>query len=142
MLWLQYFRSELFTLAPTKSCCSSGIEHLTIGKKIAFLLILAICCYPKNSVAAYANTVCTFNIKSTNLPDALELFSAQAGLQVLYEQDLVQSKRRISLHDNLPIGKALDALLRGSGLSWRFVNINTVAIAKPTHVVAQNDDEA
>jgi len=54
---------------------------------------------------------------------------------------MVQIRQRVNLNNTLPIGKALDQLLKGSGLTWRFVNVNTVAIILPGAAPVQNQTE-
>jgi len=103
--------------------------------------VLLFCFHAKIVFAADADTIINFRIKSTALADALELFGAQSGLQVLYEQRAVQGRRRVNLHDKLPIRKALNLLLAGSGLTWRFVNTDTVAIIRPTRDIADANDQ-
>lgn len=69
-----------------------------------------------------------FNLAGSTLSDALRRFSEQTSLQLLYEQDLVFDKRSPHVKGQLTIVTALNRLLRGTGLSWRFVNESTVAI--------------
>ncbi|HEX2585224.1 MAG TPA: TonB-dependent receptor plug domain-containing protein [Steroidobacteraceae bacterium] len=128
-------------LDQAKSYCSSATKFPALCKNLAGLLILVLCCHVRYICAADAATVVDFKIKSSTLGDALDLFSAQTGLQVLYEQEAVQTRRHVSVRNQLSIGKALDQLLRGSGLTWRFVNIDTVAIIRPSHIVAESEEE-
>ena len=125
-------------MVPTRLYCSIGTILSAIGKTVTRLLVLLLCCHAQNIYATDAGTVVNLKIKSSTLSDALELFSRQTGLQLLYQEESVQIKRRVNFNKPLPIGKALDQLLSGSALTWRFVNINTVAIMRPGPPAAQN----
>lgn len=138
MLWLQYFRSEWFALVLKRLYCSSGTKVSALSKAVARLLIIALCC-TSSANAADAGTTVALKINAHTLGDALVAFSAQTGLQVLYEQKAVQNQHPVTLKQSLSIGKALDLLLRNTGLSWRFVNVDTVAIMRPGVTAASSD---
>jgi iron complex outermembrane recepter protein len=91
---------------------------------IAALLALA-------AVAREAPTAARFRIHAQNLADALDRFSEQSGLQVVYDQDLVEDKRGQIVAGVMQPREALDRLLTGSGLAWSFVDDQTVVIRAP-----------
>lgn len=78
-----------------------------------------------------ANLKASFDIAAGTLSDALNHFSQQTGLQVIYENRLVAGKQVVALAGSLSLAEALNSLLRGTGLGWRFVNDSTVAISRP-----------
>lgn len=129
-------------MAPTKLCCSSGTKRIFISNTLITLLFLVLLCGSRSSFASDASTVVSFKIKSATLADALELFSSQAGLQVVYEQDVLSTKRHFNLKQTASVGSILDQLLRGTDLSWRFVNVNTVAILRHVQTFTQADEES
>lgn len=73
-----------------------------------------------------------FRIAAGSLADALDRFSEQSGLQVIYGPDLPQQRAVPETVGAMPPAEALDRLLAGSGLSWRLVDGRTVAIQSAT----------
>ncbi|OAI08990.1 TonB-dependent receptor [Methylomonas methanica] len=72
----------------------------------------------------------TFDIGSQSLSSALTRFSALTGLQVLYEGDIAERIAAPELKGSYTPEQALQNLLRGSGLHYRFSNGNTVTLEK------------
>jgi hypothetical protein len=66
------------------------------------------------------------------LDQALLDFSRRTGIQIIYKSELTRS---LTTAHNEPTGrshlKELDALLRGTGLEYRFLNNRTVQITSP-----------
>jgi hypothetical protein len=77
----------------------------------------------------------------TELDTALQRLSLLAGVQVLYEQAVVSGRRSPAVSGHLPVSTALERLLHGSGLTWRFIDGSTVVIFQrarsPAHVQAK-----
>ena len=72
-----------------------------------------------------------FRIPSQNLADALDRFSEQSGLQIVYDQTQLQDKRATEVVGPMLPAEALDRLLRDSGLHWDYVNSQTVVVRLP-----------
>ncbi|MBD9354414.1 TonB-dependent siderophore receptor [Methylomonas albis] len=72
----------------------------------------------------------TFDIRSQALSSALTRFSALTGLQVLYEGDIAERISAPEVKGSYTAEQALQNLLRGSGLHYRFSNGNTVTLEK------------
>ncbi len=72
----------------------------------------------------------SFDIPSQALSSALTRFSAVTGLQVLYEGDIAEHVTAPELRGSYTPEQALQNLLRGSGLQYRFSNGNTVTLEK------------
>jgi len=70
--------------------------------------------------------------KTAMLDQALLDFSRRTGIQIIYKSELTRS---LTTAHNEPTGrshlKELDALLRGTGLEYRFLNNRTVQITSP-----------
>lgn len=69
-----------------------------------------------------------FDIPSSALPSALDAYSAQTGLQVLYDGELAASRRSAAVHATLTPTEALNALLAGSGLVATYTREHDVVI--------------
>lgn len=70
----------------------------------------------------------TFDIAAQDLGAALTLFSDRAGLRLLVASSVVRGKRSAPVSGRLTREQALDRLLSGTGLSYRFPDSNTVTI--------------
>lgn len=81
---------------------------------------------------ADSKSIAHFDIVAGKLSDALNHFSEQAGLQVLYDPTWTTDKRAAPIAGDMSVDRALNRLLRGTGLQWRFVNAMTIAIFQPT----------
>ncbi|MDD1619971.1 MAG: TonB-dependent receptor [Methylococcaceae bacterium] len=79
-----------------------------------------------------------FDIQSQALSSALTRFSAVTGLQVLYEGDIAEHITAPELKGSYSPEQALQKLLRGSGLNFRFSNGNTVTVEKMAVVEPQS----
>jgi outer membrane receptor protein involved in Fe transport len=69
-----------------------------------------------------------FNIPEGNLTDALDAFSEQSGLQIIYDQKVTAGKHAAPVSGTMTPAHALDRLLLQSGAVWKFVNSKTVFI--------------
>ncbi|XRD86395.1 TonB-dependent receptor [Dyella acidisoli] len=82
--------------------------------------------------AAFAQTTTTTlhttAIAPMPLAKALENFSHEAGLQIVYGSEIADSIRSPGADAGLPPEQQLRQLLAGTGLSYRFVTPNTVTI--------------
>src|SRR6187397_1179059 len=75
-----------------------------------------------------------FDLAAAELGDALSLLGLQAHLQLAYDPALVSGRRSAPLKARVSVEAALDHLLRGTSLKWRFVDDITIAIYRPaTH---------
>jgi iron complex outermembrane receptor protein len=72
-----------------------------------------------------------FAIPAQPLPDALNAFGRQAGLQVTVDAAVAAGVRGQAVAGDLTPREALTRLLAGTGLVWRFVDDRTVALARP-----------
>jgi len=75
--------------------------------------------------------VIDFSIGSQLLADALDEFSRQSSLQILYQSEQIPQKLTASLQARQSAAEALEYLLSNTGLTWTFVNDNTIAIRMP-----------
>jgi iron complex outermembrane receptor protein len=71
--------------------------------------------------------------KSTNIPAqplaaALEMLAEQRDYQILYRSDLVERLTTRGTAGEMTVDQALDELLRGTGLTWRYLDEGAVTI--------------
>lgn len=74
----------------------------------------------------------TFNIRAQALGSALTAFADRAGLRLLLASSVVDGKRSAGVSGTLTKDEALNRLLQGTGLTYRFTSANTVTIIDPT----------
>jgi iron complex outermembrane receptor protein len=127
---------------PSQGSHESGIEAgpaaravhrvTPIRACVKLVLFIAACVSsPAGSAADVAATVATeFSIRASRLDDALSRFGAQSGLQVVYSPELVRGLNAPELTGRHNVDQALGQLLKGTGLTWRYVNGNTVALKR------------
>ena len=74
----------------------------------------------------------TFELRITAQPldEALQEFSRQSGMQVIYFSGLTDGIQSPGVNGKYTVSAALQALLAGSGLSFRVINARTVEIRK------------
>jgi outer membrane receptor protein involved in Fe transport len=72
-----------------------------------------------------------FSIPAGNLRDALDVFSEQSGLQIIYDQKVTAGKYSAAVSGAMAPARALDRLLLESGAVWELVNSKTVFIHSP-----------
>lgn len=70
----------------------------------------------------------TLNIQAQPLEKALQAFSAQSGLQVIFPTELTEAMTAPALEGKYTAEAALQRLLEKSGLQYAYVNARTVAI--------------
>jgi len=105
------------------------------GKALIALLLATTaigCATIATQRSAYAQTAgrqAAFNIPAGSLAGALALFGRQAGLQVTYLPEITTGKQSPGVSGTIAPREALTRLLQGSGLSYQFTNVNTVAIS-------------
>jgi len=73
-----------------------------------------------------------FNIPAQSLSSALTRFSADTRLQVLYEGDMADKLQAPALNGTYTPAQALEKLLGGTGLKYRFSNDKTITLEAPT----------
>lgn len=108
------------------------------GRKTRWLATAALCIAVTAtpvSVQAQSKTsrqaTAIFNIPAQDLGSALTLFSDRAGLRLLLPSSVVGGKRSASVSGTLTREQALERLLGGTGLTYRFPDANTVTIVDP-----------
>ncbi len=73
-----------------------------------------------------------FRIPAGTLMDALDAFSEQSGLQIIYDQKVTIGRNASAVSGSMAPGHALDRLLLQSGAVWEFVNDKTVFVHRAT----------
>jgi len=75
-----------------------------------------------------AETPREFHIPAADAPTALNVFSRQAGTQVLFDYIVLRLRQTRAVDGTLIPSEALQAMLKGSGLVAEAVNERTLAI--------------
>jgi len=71
-----------------------------------------------------------FNIPAQTLSSALKTFAEETGLQMLYSSDAIKGIRSSRVNGRYQPKDALNILLGGTGLSFKFTDSNTVVVQK------------
>lgn len=71
-----------------------------------------------------------FNIPAQDLDTAMTRLADQAGIRLLGASGDLAGKRTAGLAGNYTVSQALNALLAGSGVTWRFSEANTVVLER------------
>jgi iron complex outermembrane receptor protein len=83
-----------------------------------------------------------FAIAAQGAADALNTFSAQSGLQLLFDYDAVQGIRTRAISGRLPVSSALARMLSGTGLTFAVVNERTITIMRDPAATARRAEVA
>ena len=78
---------------------------------------------------AQAARLATFNVPSQPLAQALTAFGQQAGVQIVVNNAAVAGRTSTSIGGSMTAEQALQLLLAGTGVSFRFTSANTVMIS-------------
>ncbi|KRE88946.1 hypothetical protein ASG87_05135 [Frateuria sp. Soil773] len=89
-----------------------------------------------------ASAATAFHIRSGALDQALHQFSAQSGMQVLFDPALLTGRQSAGLDATTTARAALDSLLKGSGLGYQFTDEHTVVIKRASRPAASSRREA
>lgn len=107
--------------------CSQSLVRAMLAAAIAT-------CLPAYTAMAQsrptAGAATDFNIPARDLAGALDRFSTQTGIQVVYQPELVASRQSKALTGRLTWRQALEALLQGSGLEYQQADDTTVVIRR------------
>jgi iron complex outermembrane receptor protein len=83
------------------------------------------------AAAQQSATSISYSVPAGPLGTAISRFGDRSNLQVLYPADLVRGKTSPGVSGTLTPAEALNQLLAGTGLSYRFTAANTVTIIDP-----------
>ncbi|MEM9371516.1 MAG: TonB-dependent receptor, partial [Pseudomonadota bacterium] len=90
---------------------------------------------------AHAQTVRPFQIAPQGLSSAIEVFSEQSGLQVAAPGDGLAGLRTGGVRGTFEARSALDQLISGTGLRYRFTGVSSVLLVKQDPVPSAADGE-
>lgn len=118
------------------SCSAATTRHsiddrrrLNLTALICFLALLALDC--KQACAQISGDI-RFHIAGGSLADALDRFSEQAGLQIVYDPAWITQQRAPGLSGTMSARAALERLLSASDLTWYPLNELTVVLERRT----------
>ncbi|MBO9546322.1 MAG: TonB-dependent receptor [Caulobacter sp.] len=93
------------------------------------LLLSACAVWALSAEAALAQT--NFKMDAQPAPEGIRQFARQAGVQILVQSDAAQGKRTAPVRGSLPIDRALQQLLTGTGLTVVSNDGKTIILAPP-----------
>jgi outer membrane receptor protein involved in Fe transport len=85
-----------------------------------------------NEASAQAERVVSFNITSNDLGGALNQFAQQSDRQIVFSNDVTSVRHAKAVHGNYRPNEALDMLLKGTGLSYKVGQDNTIVVSAST----------
>ncbi|AWU96508.1 TonB-dependent receptor [Azospirillum ramasamyi] len=88
---------------------------------------------------APADAVATFSLPAQPLRSALDAFSRQTGWQIAYPGTLTDGRTSRPVSGSMPPARALDALLAGTGVTYRLTGPATATLA-PAPVASSGGD--
>ncbi len=101
-----------------------ALRHAALAVAIASCLPL----FSAQAQTAAHDAVVSYNIPAGDLAAALDRFSEQSGLQLLYRLDVVSGKRSNAVSGSLQPSAALSRMLEGTGVTFERANSTTFAI--------------
>jgi iron complex outermembrane recepter protein len=106
-------------------------RHRRAGCLLGVFLALA---YTSRDAIAHTSAPEIYHLTIANQPlgDALQDFSRQSGIQVIFFSALTDGIRAPALDGDYSAAAALNALLANSGLIFRVINARTVQIKSTT----------
>ena len=80
-----------------------------------------------------------YDIPAGDLVRAVNRFSQQSDVQIIYDLDLLNGKTAPALKGRLPLRLALEKLLAGSGLGWANTEAGTIVLRAVSEPVQRNE---
>ena len=102
----------------------------TLPNALAMVLVAVLAASRALAQAAAADV--QFSIPAGTLMDALDAFSEQSGLQIIYDQKVTGGRLASPVTGSMAPARALDRLLLQSGAVWELVNDKTVFVHRAT----------
>ena len=121
---------------------TQGTRKLSVGQHKNPWPILPLCLGIMTAISspAYAdNTISKatethpFDIPSQSLHSALAAFAEQSGIQFVYNAEWVKGINSTGIEQNLATDQALQKLLQGTGLTFKYSSNNTVVLERVPH---------
>lgn len=103
------------------------------------LTVYAGALFTVGGVYAQSEKIVNFNITAPDLASALNQFAQQSDRQIVFGNDVGAGRRVPPLQGPFEPRKALDALLSGSGLSYRITGDDTIVVFAGAARTAAND---
>jgi hypothetical protein len=91
----------------------------------------------ESALAANSKTTFAVDIDPQPLEAALVELCKQGHLQLVISAGSLPVRMAAAVHGSIALGAALDVLLRGTGLTYKFVGDHTIAIVKPAGPTSQ-----
>ncbi len=69
-----------------------------------------------------------FDIPAGSLSSAINRLGSQSGLQILFDSSIMTRKTSPEIKGQMDVRHALEALLSGKGLAYRYISVDTIKI--------------
>lgn len=102
----------------------------SLGRASLFSLLLtsaAVAILPEGARSQQMQTV-TIDIPAGNLASALNLLATQSGLQMVFDASVAKGQKSPAIAGLMSPKQALERLLSGTGIRYRFISANTVKV--------------
>lgn len=107
---------------PARRWMRSPLLSLLLGSVVLASL-------PEGAWAQQADTI-SIDLPAGSFAASLSRFASQSGLQVVFDASLASGKSSGRVSGSMTVGEALQRLLAGTGLTYRFVGERTVKLDK------------
>src|SRR5579871_196365 len=126
-------RSLFITMKPSRDTTAMVMRPIEGGgAEMRFIVGIAAVCLGAVSLSAAnpssASIVRSINVQPSDLGSALNTFSKQSGLHIVYISEDVGSQQSGGAVGELTLDQALKLLLKGTGLTYRYLDQQTVTI--------------
>ncbi|MGK6317181.1 TonB-dependent siderophore receptor [Neorhizobium sp. DT-125] len=128
-------------MRPKKFAVVEARERSRGRKRVVARLLasIAISAVAVGTTQAQTQRTISYSIPAGSLDTALTRFGATSGIQVLYSASVTQGLRTPGVSGNLSSQAAVEQLLAGTGLSYRFTGPNAVTISSPDQAASATD---
>jgi iron complex outermembrane recepter protein len=133
--WKQTFSVSLYNLkviyalqgtsAPEGTELAERLFHYSLPLMALLLMFLS-------SAANAGDVAKPYHIPAQPLSNALLQFAAESKLELIVKSDKLRGFKSSGLDGSMTPAQALSQLLQGSGMTYRFVDANTVTIVPPS----------
>jgi iron complex outermembrane recepter protein len=113
---------------------------MTLPQRLRLLLLIVGLAAPSAGNAQSAITL-SVDIAPQSVAEALDAFSRQTGVQIIYVSAIVEAQHSNGVRAGLSVVEALGQLLDGTGLRYEFLNARTIRVF-PVSPLAPDDGAA
>ena len=121
-------KTKRFRKPKTGASKKTPLRHVLLATGAALLSTAPAAIAQAQTASADAPATSSFDIEAQDLSTALTLFTEQSGVQVAYPSSLAENVRSGPVQGDVSVPTALDRLLAGTGLTYRFTAEGAVTL--------------